>query len=1246
MYNLPITILKKPLLKYLFTATLTLCCLFYAEVSFGQEYYDATNSPRQYYYNNLESATAGSSNPETYFPNSVSTQTNTAIKLVANSSLNNTKSFSTTGSSTLVGSIAWNFMSNSLSPANTSLTGAAWEWEFDYKNVANAAPNEDGTAATIAPGKNAWRYWLIAGTSKLGIYVTQTSDGKLEGRERFNSASNGYRIIWSVDMPINTDTYQIRIEKSVIGYYNVFVYDRTANTTKSSLNINVTYSDGVDLSIYNLSYLEASSTTADRFQFDNFNFYQVRLDYIPVSDNGISSPIYPGMGTATIYGVNVCVRGDIAMGRFALKYTSGTEKLFGDNPTAKLYTTSTLPFSTTGLTAYKSITMNNGGSSQYVDLPPLTYYSAGGTDGSTLHVDYYFVTIGVLSTFVSGYPTSVSYSVSNLNNDTYSDFFRGVSPYSASSSSSASAPTLNGDLWDWNGASGATWKTTAAWKKNKTTTTTAIGPGASTDIVRIGVSQYTSAIQPSLTVATSIAALEVGSFGTNSTTATPVTIDMAGFNLTITNGLKIDAASTLKLINSSSSTESSLAISGTSTIASTGSITWPTTNKANLDNSGTLTLKSDASGTGSIGSLVNTLGTKTGTVKGSGTFSVERYFTGGSTNSRGYRLLSSPVSSSSSKLYIPNLSYINSGSFTTGKGGTGKGFSAASIAGPTLYFYRENLAPNNSNFTSGNFRGVSDISQNGTFTLENETGTFNLPAGNGFMFYFRGGTSTASPYVTASISQTATLTSTGYLNQGDITVSDWFTPSSTYLSYTNSGAIANSGIRGYNLVGNPYPSSIDWDLVYTSNNPTDDVNGIDKTIYVYNPAKKAYATYKAGKAGIGTNFNQSTNNNILPSGQGFFVIAHGTNNTLTFHEANKSTAQVTSSGLSLATAANNNAASLKYMRVELFKDSLNSEESLVFFDAKSKPDYSLEEDAKYLKGSGVVNFSTQSSDNIALAINQTAFPQKNQIIPLNVNVTTSGTYQLKLTEIKNIPAVYNVWLIDDYKKDSLDIKNNPVYTFNANTADTNSYKGKRFSLAIRQNPALAVHLLNFDATKSTSDVKIKWTVENEANYTTYVVQRSTDGGKSYKIVDSLTSAGLGNYTDLDQSPILGDNYYRLMQIDIAGGVSYSNVIKVMYANTAANNIIANSNISVYPNPAQSVLNLAVTNADVTKNTIAQAGSYKITITNAMGSLVKTETAASASWQGQIANLLPGTYFIQVINTKDNTLTGKSTFVKL
>lgn len=118
-----------------------------------------------------------------------------------------------------------------------------------------------------------------------------------------------------------------------------------------------------------------------------------------------------------------------------------------------------------------------------------------------------------------------------------------------------------------------------------------------------------------------------------------------------------------------------------------------------------------------------------------------------------------------------------------------------------------------------------------------------LPAGTGYAAYSYS-TGTPAPG-TKSVNYISNATNA--LNNGSI-----------------SPAVTFNG-SGNNLVGNPYPSAIDWNAVtgWTRTN-------IGYTIYIWNPVNNQYGIY-IKDAPSGTN---GASNIILP-GQGFFVVASG-----------------------------------------------------------------------------------------------------------------------------------------------------------------------------------------------------------------------------------------------------------------------------------------------------------------------------------------------------------------------------------
>jgi hypothetical protein len=140
-----------------------------------------------------------------------------------------------------------------------------------------------------------------------------------------------------------------------------------------------------------------------------------------------------------------------------------------------------------------------------------------------------------------------------------------------------------------------------------------------------------------------------------------------------------------------------------------------------------------------------------------------------------------------------------------------------------------------------------------------------------------------------------------------------------------------------------------------------------------------------------------------------------------------------------------------YFRVELAKDAVNTDEILVEFNPKAKPAFIRNEDAITFQGFGSVSLSSLSSDNVPLSINTLPLATKGVTIKLTVNGDVSDIYKLNLSNIHNIPQTYDIWLMDKFRKDSLDFRNNPTYAFNLDKKDTSTYQSNRFSIVVRKH---------------------------------------------------------------------------------------------------------------------------------------------------------------------------------------------------
>lgn len=661
-----------------------------------------------------------------------------------------------------------------------------------------------------------------------------------------------------------------------------------------------------------------------------------------------------------------------------------------------------------------------------------------------------------------------------------------------------------------------------------------------------------------------------------------------------------------------------------------------------------LTLKSSATQTAGVAAIPASYSI-------SGNVTCERYLTGGS-GYRTYRLISSPVYAATiNSVNYYSINYLQNGMYLTGNAGGG----FDKTGNPTLYLYREDLLPSNATFTSGNFWGISAINNSPSYNYYLNSGStnYNIPAGGGIMVFFRGNRASASLASETLTSYTTpvavTLSTTGSLTQGTVVARDWYTPSADTLGCTGTGTGGNYTVRGYNLVGNPYASSIDWSTFSNSSSGAAIYgSNVGPTVWTFDPTTKNYATYNAA-----THVATGNGSKIIASGQGFFVQAVGTSPTLTFREAAKTSTQPATGKLLMdSRVAMNNLnqdAYNSYLRLKMTTDTVNYSDAVIGFNANSPTTYNGLEDSKFMVGNGMAEaLCVWSSDSVKTAAKWLPLPKSNGnlVVRLHVFAAASGQYTLERTDFNQIPALYEVWLMDRHMKDSLDIRANTNYVFDVDLNDTSTYGDNRFQVVIRENAALMVHLLNFEAVKATAGSQITWTTENEQNYTNFAVQRSTDGGQTFNVIGGFASSGQGGYSLLDPKPALGANQYRLQITDLNGNITYSNVITLMFGDNS--NSLVKTGLVVYPNPAKTTLNLSIapgfnnSNALAMANTQTTALSYGIQIVNILGAVVNKATTASQNWQTDVNSLPPGTYVIKVVNTKDNSPVGESTFIKL
>jgi len=171
--------------------------------------------------------------------------------------------------------------------------------------------------------------------------------------------------------------------------------------------------------------------------------------------------------------------------------------------------------------------------------------------------------------------------------------------------------------------------------------------------------------------------------------------------------------------------------------------------------------------------------------------------------------------------------------------------------------------------------------------------------------------------------------------------------------------------------------------------------------------------------------------------------------------------------------------------------------------------------------------------------------------------------------------------------------------------------------------ALPVSLTAFDAQLSYREVQVEWMTETESNSDHFVVEYANDLNTDFKTIAEVDAAGNSNsplnYSILHDTPVYGNNYYRLKQVNTDGTAWYSWVITQQYE-------IAGSVIEVYPNPNKGHFRIGLP-------TSTRDASVQLRIMDNKGSVVFSEKtglkAGRSSVPVDVSHLNPGIYYISM-----------------
>jgi hypothetical protein len=243
-----------------------------------------------------------------------------------------------------------------------------------------------------------------------------------------------------------------------------------------------------------------------------------------------------------------------------------------------------------------------------------------------------------------------------------------------------------------------------------------------------------------------------------------------------------------------------------------------------------------------------------------------------------------------------------------------------------------------------------------------------------------------------------TYTFSGLFNTGDV--------NNIPLAYNSGGGTAYPDAQGYNLLGNPFSSCLDWSQI---------VGGLNSSIgqAIYFNKSGQFASWVGG---AGTNGGTAT----IPPMQGFFVKTNATGTTITLP----------------ASARAHNLSQTRYkkgleiiplVRLKL-EDQTNNDDAVVRFDDKATTGVDNAFDAYKFSKSGLSIWTSSGKEDFS--INGLPFPDTSIVIPVSVNSTAAGNLKITGSQIDGLDN-YSVTLTDNVNNITIDLKTNPSLSFAA-----------------------------------------------------------------------------------------------------------------------------------------------------------------------------------------------------------------------
>ena len=285
--------------------------------------------------------------------------------------------------------------------------------------------------------------------------------------------------------------------------------------------------------------------------------------------------------------------------------------------------------------------------------------------------------------------------------------------------------------------------------------------------------------------------------------------------------------------------------------------------------------------------------------------------------------------------------------------------------------------------------------------------------------------------LTVQVGGGQTLTFEGSPQSGDLSVGG--------LTYSSAGTQT-----GWHLLGNPYPSPLDWRTLSVGTANTDNLQRMSGAVYVFRSSGQYAGSYRSFQNGFG-------GDPLIASGQAFFVRAATVGQSGNFRLSNAN--RVTDWTAANSTLYRGTADPRPHLVLALASPNAPADETTVYFEAGATPGVDARFDATKLRNPGAASlFALAGTDE--LAINGLPLLGTAQVVvPLGFTLAAPGPCTFSVNALANVPPTTAVWLRDAQTGTLTDLRRQPSYAFVATAGSLGSRS--RFALVFGPNGALA-----------------------------------------------------------------------------------------------------------------------------------------------------------------------------------------------